>query len=75
MPVQFNSIRTPGSRSRLVLKRDVIACSRPSDCEGGANRYKQEKNADSLSASLFSPALPFRAALDYLNAWNARNKF
>ena len=43
MPVQFNSIRPPGSRSRLVLKRDVIACSRPSDFEGGANRYKEEK--------------------------------
>ena len=37
MPVQFNSIGPPGSRSRLVLKRDVIACSRPSDCKDGAN--------------------------------------
>ena len=26
MPVQFNSIGPPGSRSRLVLKRDVIEC-------------------------------------------------
>ena len=37
IPVQFNSIRPPGSRSGLVLKRDVIACSRPSDGKDGAN--------------------------------------
>ena len=75
MPVQFNSIRPPGSRSRLVLKRDVSSLFQTFSCEGGANRCKQEKKADSLSASLFFPALPLRAALDYLNAWNARNKF
>ena len=43
IPVQFNSIRPPGSRSGLVLKRYVTACSRPSDCEDRANRYKQKK--------------------------------
>ena len=74
IPVQFNSIRPPGSRSGLVLKRDVIACSRPSDYEDGANRYKQEKKNSGLPLCLliFFPALLFRAALEYLNA---RNKF
>ena len=38
MPVQFNSIRPPRSRSSLVLKRDVIANYRPSDCKDDANR-------------------------------------
>ena len=52
IPVQFNSIRPPGSSSGSVLKRDVIACSRPSDREDGANRYKQEKKNSGLPLCL-----------------------
>ena len=48
MPVQFNSIGPPGSGSRLVLKRDVIACSRPSDCKDGANIYISRKKNTGL---------------------------
>ena len=34
------------------MKRDVIACSRPSDREDGANRYKQEKKKGPLPLCL-----------------------
>ena len=69
IPVQFNSIRPPGSRSGLVLKRDVIDLQIVRTAQIDISK---KKKADSLSASLFFPALSFRAALDYLKA---RNKF
>ena len=53
IPVQLNSIRPPGSRLGLVLKRDVSSLSQTFRLRGGRKYISRKKKADrSLSASL-----------------------
>ena len=41
----------------------LVACSRPSDCEGGANRYKQEKKKKKNSGFPLCLLLFFRSPI------------